>query len=371
MTPTVSIMMPAYNAERTIGPAIDSVLAQTMPDWELIVVDDGSTDGTAAQAAERTGRDARIRLVRQANGGESAARNTALQQMQGELMAFLDADDLYLPEHLALTVDYLLAHPERDGVYTDGYHCDEQGTRLQTLSSRRRGPFEGWLFPELVAASDVFGPPLCLVLRRRLIDQQSLTFDPAIVIGPDWDFTTRYAHDAQFGYIDQPTGCYRVHRNNITHRVDLERRALYMALCREKAIKLPKFALCPLETRRATFYELLVNLLQGHAQRQAEIVAWPQFAALPIPMQAELLRLMASKAIARGLRHGQIELWLRQADRLDPFSRQAAMLARYSRASPRLCQLAVRLRKAGQIDPTRQAPLGDVAGSATKQKGTL
>jgi glycosyltransferase involved in cell wall biosynthesis len=71
-----------------------------------------------------------------------------------------------------------------------------------------------------------------------------------------------------------------------------------MALCREKAIKLPKFALCPLETRRATFYELLVNLLQGHAQRQAEIVAWPQFAALPIPMQAELLRLMASKAIA-------------------------------------------------------------------------
>ncbi len=371
MIPIVSIMMPAYNAERTIEQAIDSALAQTMPDWELIVVDDGSTDGTASRAASRAERDARIKLVRQANGGESAARNTALQQMQGELVAFLDADDLYLPEHLALTVGYLQTHPQRDGVYTDGFHCDEQGRRLQTLSSRRRGPFEGWLFPELVAASDVFGPPLCLVLRRRLIDQHSLAFDPAIVIGPDWDFTTRYAHDAQFGYIDRPTGCYRVHQNNITHRVDLDRRALYMAHCREKAIKLPKFAACPLETRRATFYELLVNLLPGHAQRQAEIVAWPQFTALPIAMQAELLRLMASKAIVCGLRHDQIELWLRQADRLDPSSRQAARLIRLYRASPRLCQLAVRLRKTGQVDPTRRAPLGDVALPATDPEGTI
>lgn len=371
MTPIVSIMMPAYNAERTIEQAIDSALAQTMPDWELIVVDDGSTDGTAARAADRAERDARIKLVRQANGGESAARNTALQQMQGELVAFLDADDLYLPDHLALTVGYLQTHPQRDGVYTDGYHCDEQGRRLQTLSSRRRGPFEGWLFPELVAASDVFGPPLCLVLRRRLIDQHSLTFDPAIVIGPDWDFTTRYAHDAQFGYIDRPTGCYRVHQNNITHRVDLDRRALYMAHCREKAIKLPKFAACPLETRRATFYELLVNLLPSHAQRQAEIVSWPQFTALPVPMQAELLRLMASKAIARGLHHDQIDLWLRQADRLDPSSRQAARLARLYRASPWLCQLAVRLRKTGQVDPTRRAPLGDVALPATDHEATI
>lgn len=360
MTPIVSIMMPAYNAEHTIEQAIASVLAQTMPDWELIVVDDGSSDGTAQRAAAYAARDARIRLVRQANGGEASARNTALQHMRGELVAFLDADDFYLPDHLALTTAYLEAHPERDGVYTDGYHCDEQGTQLKPLSSRRRGPFEGWLYPELVAASDVFGPPLCLVLRRGLIDQYGLAFDPAIVIGPDWDFTTRYAHDAQFGYIDQCTCCYRVHRNNITNRVDLDRRALYMAQCREKAIKLPKFAACPLETRRATFYELLVNLLHGHAQRQANAVAWPQFTALPAHMQAELLRLMASKAIAGGLRHSQIDVWLRQADRLDPSSKQAAVLARLYRANPRLCQLAVRLRKTGQVDPTRLAPLGDV-----------
>lgn len=364
MTPIVSIMMPAYNAERTIDQAIASVLAQTVPDWELIVVDDGSTDGTAQRAAVYAERDPRIRLVRQANGGESVARNTALQHMQGELIAFLDADDFYLPNHLALTVGYLQAYPQRDGVYTDGYHCDEQGTRLKTLSSRRRGPFEGWLFPQLVIASDVFGPPLCLLLRRRHIVQHGLAFDPTIVIGPDWDFTTHYAHDAQFGYIAQPTGCYRVHQGNVTQRVNLERRALYTAACREKAIRLPKFAACPLEARRATFYELLVNLLPGHPERQSAIVAWPQFTALPATTQAELLRLMASKAIARGLQHGQIDAWLGQADRLNPASRRAATLARLYRVNPRLCQLAVRARKTGQVDPTRQAPLGDVTRPA-------
>lgn len=365
MTPAVSIMMPAYNAERYIGQAIESVLAQTMPDWELIVVDDGSTDGTALRVAALAERDPRIVLVRQANGGESVARNTALKHMRGQLVAFLDADDYYLPEHLALTTAYLAAHPEHDGVYTDGYHCDDQGGHLSTLSSRRRGPFEGWLFEQLVAASDVFGPPLCLVLRRRPIVEHGLAFDPAIVIGPDWDFTTRFAHDAQFGYIDQPTGCYRVHQANITNRVGLDRRALYMAACREKAIRLPKFAACSLATRRAAFYELLVDLLNGQPERQTAIAGWSQFEALPVAMQAELLRLMASKAIATGLRHGHIDLWLRQADALAPADRRAATMARLYRINPWLCHLVVRLRKTGQVDPTRRPPLGDVMATGS------
>lgn len=369
MTPIVSIMMPAYNAERTIDQAITSVLAQTVPDWELIVVDDGSTDGTAQRAAAYAERDPRIRLVRQANGGESAARNTALQHMQGELVGFLDADDFYLPNHLALTVGYLHAFPQRDGVYTDGYHCDEQGTRLKTLSSRRRGPFEGWLFPQLVTASDVFGPPLCLLLRRRHIVQHGLAFDPAIVIGPDWDFTTHYAHDAQFGYIGQTTCMYRVHRANITTSTGTDRRTLSLATCREKAIRLPKFAACSLETRRATFYELLVHLLTGRPERQSAIIGWPQFTGLPAAMQAELLRLMASKAIARNLRHSQINVWLSQADALDPADKRAAALARLYGLNPWLCHWVIRARKAGQVDLTQRSPLGDVLAAEAGAAG--
>jgi glycosyltransferase involved in cell wall biosynthesis len=100
--PLVSIMMPAYNAEAFIAQAIESVLAQTMTDWELIIVDDGSTDGTPA-VTDRY-QDPGIRVLRQPNGGESIARNTALQHMRGSLVAFLDADDVFLPSTAMATI---------------------------------------------------------------------------------------------------------------------------------------------------------------------------------------------------------------------------------------------------------------------------
>ena len=265
----VSIMMPAYNAEQYIGQAIESVLAQTYVHWELILVNDGSTDGTVAIATRYT--DPRIKLIHQVNGGESAARNTALEKMTGEFVAFLDADDVYLPDHLEAAVGYLMNYPRCDGVYTDGYYCNQNGTRIKTLSSRRRGPFEGRVFEETVRASDVFGPPLCVVLRYNLIARHNLRFDTNIVIGPDWDFFTQFADVAQFGYLDQCTCLYRVHQSNITFRTDLKARALDTAKCRTKAIKMQNFAACSPETRLAVFYDLLVNRLGSFPERQVAI----------------------------------------------------------------------------------------------------
>ena len=103
----VSVMMPAFNAERFIGRAIGSLRAQTFTDWELIVVDDGSTDATGAIA--RSAGDPRIRVIRQDNRGEAAARNVALAASTGEYVAFLDADDAFLADHL-----------DRDGHVTRG-----------------------------------------------------------------------------------------------------------------------------------------------------------------------------------------------------------------------------------------------------------
>lgn len=110
----VSVMMPAHNAEAFIGQAIESVLAQSYLHWELVIVEDGSSDRTAEIFLEYA--DPRIRVVRQENGGEASARNTALKNVQGEFLAFLDADDLYLPNHLEVAVEYLLSHPKADGV---------------------------------------------------------------------------------------------------------------------------------------------------------------------------------------------------------------------------------------------------------------
>lgn len=186
----VSVMMPVYNAEGYIAQAIGSVLSQTIPNWELVIVNDGSKDRSADIAAGFS--DPRIKLIHQPNGGEASARNTALDNVQGEYLAFLDADDVFLPHHLEVAHGRLARSPDLDGVYTDGYHIDQHGTRMKSLTSRRRGPFEGWVFEQAVRASDVLGPPTSVVLRRRLILQHHLDFDTRIVIGPDWDFFTRF-----------------------------------------------------------------------------------------------------------------------------------------------------------------------------------
>jgi glycosyltransferase involved in cell wall biosynthesis len=350
----ISVMMPAYNAERFIGQAIDSLFSQTYANWELIVVNDGSTDDTAAVAGRYF--DPRIHLVNQENGGESMARNTALSLMRGEFVAFLDADDQYFPEHLETAAGYLNANPSREGVYTDGFHCDTDGRLLKSLSSRRRGPFEGWLFEELIRASDVFGPPLCIVLRRKPILERNLSYDPRIVIGPDWDFNTRFAEFTSFGYIDRYTCLYRVHKTNITVRTTLEKRNSSLAICREKAIKLGGFARCSLQTQSYVFYELLVELLAGQVARQAEIIQWPEFLALPASEQARILRLMATHSLDDAPSRPYVQAWLDHSHRLDPHDWRITMLRRINRFSPAL----FRTITAHKGQQTGESPLSDV-----------
>ena len=356
--PVISIMMPAYNAELYIAQAIESVLAQSYPHWELIVVNDGSTDKTSDIAARYA--DPRIKVFHQPNGGESSARNAALRHAQGESMAFLDADDVYLPLHLELTVSYLQTHPNRDGVYTDGYYCDQSGARLKALSSRRRGPFEGDIFEQMARASDVFGAPVCVVLRRAVISRHSLEFDPGIVIGPDWDFLTRYSELASFGYVDQRTCLYRVHQTNISVRTKLRQRALYLARCREKTIHLERFGTCSAETRGYVFYDLLINLLAGLAERQAAIVEWPEFHELTVDKRAQLFRLMASKALLRNEERRYIEEWLGQSRRLNPSDRIGAVLDLLYRLNPHLCKFLLSLRTLAQPESLSRSPFADL-----------
>ena len=135
--------MPGYNAEGHIAEAIGSVLGQTYADWELIVVDDGSTDGTASVVKGLSARDARIRYVYRENGGQAAARNTGLRASRGDLVAFLDADDLWLPEKLAAQVA-LMEETGVDLVYSDGYVFSDEGDvspdeRFHILPGEARG----------------------------------------------------------------------------------------------------------------------------------------------------------------------------------------------------------------------------------------
>ncbi len=127
----VSIMMPAFNAEQYIAQAIDSVLAQTYQNWELIIVNDGSSDRTPTILAEYT--DPRIRVIHQSNGGEAIARNTALRHMRGEFVAYLDADDAFLEHHLELGIAYLAAHPLVKSFRSGGKQEGSDGATVVSL----------------------------------------------------------------------------------------------------------------------------------------------------------------------------------------------------------------------------------------------
>src|SRR5262245_8082941 len=116
----VSVIVPTYNRAETIRAAIESVQRQTFADWELIVVDDGSTDGTASLIE---GSDPRLVLIRQANQGVNAARNTAMLKSRGRYIAFLDSDDEWLPHHLELSVAFFREHPEED--FLSGEFCED------------------------------------------------------------------------------------------------------------------------------------------------------------------------------------------------------------------------------------------------------
>ena len=339
----VSILLPAYNAEAFVGQAIESALAQTYRNWELLIVNDGSTDQTEEVVARYP--DPRLRAYSKPNGGEASARNLGLSRMQGEFVAFLDADDAYLPNHLELAVSFLTAHPGMVGVYTDGYNISLTGEWQIPLSSRRRGPFTGDLYPEIVRSSDVLSPPLCIVLRSAVTRRHELIFDESIGYGTDWDFFCQYAHEGPIGYLDEHTCLYRIHPDNMTRTVNRDRRRLWSARCREKAIDMPRFVECPLEIRRWVFYDLLVNLLSGDPERQSRVIQAQPFRDLPADERSALLRRMASQAISDGSMDARVGEWLEAARQLAPSDLRTRLLQQLLQLNPDLCRRALRLRR--------------------------
>ena len=289
-----------------------------------------------------------------------AARNTALDQMRGNYLAFLDADDVFLPHHLLETITYLKDHPEYDGVYTDGEYIDPEGRRLKLLSNRRRGPYEGDIFEQVMRSSDVFGAPVCIVLRSRPIFDRALRFDPEIIIGPDWDFLTCYAETSRFGYLDQVTCQYRVHQSNISRRIRDDRKVQSLAQCREKAIKMGRFTICSVESQEFVFYDLLINLLGDYPERQEAVTWWEEFSQLPASRRARLLRLMAHQAMATDDLHPYIQEWLHRSRELNPRDARGLLLETMSRMSPYLCKRLLNLRTLGRSRIHNTDPFADL-----------
>lgn len=355
--------MPAYNGERFIGEAIESLRAQTYREWELVVVNDGSTDGTARIA--RGFHDGRISVIDQPNGGEATARNTALRHMRGEFVAFLDADDLYLPGHLETAARVLGGGGQFDATYSDGFYCDESGRLLQTLSSRRIPPADGDIFEHVVRSSAMLGPPVCVVMRRALIVERGLRFDAGITIGPDWDFFVQYAETGRFKYVPETTCVYRLHGRNISTAAGAARRTRDLATCRWKAIQRPRFGACSAAARASVFYDLVVNLLLGRCEEQNEAVSTEMFAQLPAKERSRLLRLMASKTILHNEDRRYVGEWLNRSKTIAAWDPRTLVVWLAYSVSPALCRLLLAIRTRREPDPRRLAPFADIQKHAT------
>lgn len=347
-------MMPAYNAEKFIKKAIESVLQQTYQLWELILVNDGSTDETKKIINEFA--DPRIRVFSQENSGEASARNHALSKIQGEFLAFLDADDFYHPSFLALMVSYLNQHAKKDAVYCDGYYVDSNDKILSSLSKFRRGPFDGDLFEQIVRASDVFGPPMTVMLRSEKVQLFDIKFDPRIVIGPDWDFFTHLSQFIKFGYLNQQLCYYRVHQTNITLTAGNTKKTQSLALCRRKMIDLPRFNECSEEVRIYVFYDLFVNLLTDAFQIE-ELMAHPSFKALSPCEQNRLIRLAITKQMTLPLKvRFNFKNWLSQATTLCPKDRKTALIRVIYNLNPSILRLVLNIRKSMYSEKVPDSP---------------
>ena len=193
----VSVILPAYNAAPFVSDAIDSVLAQTYKNLELIVVDDGSTDDTEKAISRYN----RIKFFHQQNSGAGAARNRGLYEAKGEYIAFIDADDLWLPEKIKLQVDYL-QHSEFQWCYCDSYFSwFDSGKIIGNLSNTQGKYHNDILIPYV---SGQFSIPLPSTLMKREVFENVGYFDESLRTEEHTDLWARIATKYPIGFIDVP-----------------------------------------------------------------------------------------------------------------------------------------------------------------------
>jgi glycosyltransferase involved in cell wall biosynthesis len=219
--PKVSIIIPAYNAARYIRTSLRSVLEQTNKDFEVIVVDDGSTDDTKAAVLALPGA---IHYIYQSNQGVSAARNTGIVAAKGELICFLDADDSWTPDKLRAQVEFLDKNPKIGLVFSDEEEFDEEGVHCSSLLAMSR------FYSEIVSGSIIdrafqklllenFIPTSTVMVRRHCFDITGL-FDVDLKAAEDRDMWSRIAAAFPIVCLPKVLGRKRVVLSSLSHDVE-------------------------------------------------------------------------------------------------------------------------------------------------------
>ena len=223
--PKISIVIPAYNAESTITETIESVQKQTFSDFEVIIVDDGSTDKTVEVINNI--HDERIKVISYENGGNALARNRGIKNAKGEFIAFIDADDMWTPDKLELQLAALEKYPEAGIAYSWTYFKYEKEEDSYADCSSF---FEGNVYRDLLVKNFLQNGSNPLI-RKQVIDSIGF-FNPTLKCSVDWDFYLRLAAKCNFVLVQKPQVIYRQSSNSITSKTDVMKKYMLIVIDR-------------------------------------------------------------------------------------------------------------------------------------------
>jgi glycosyltransferase involved in cell wall biosynthesis len=212
-SPNVTVIIPAYNCAPYLRAALESVRAQTYRDFEVILVDDGSTDGTLELANELASSWPAMRVIHIEHAGLARARNVALEAMVGQWVALLDGDDLWLPKKLQKCMDYLSEHPQIHVVYHPMSPMSAEGKPLRGGSAKR--PRQGWITEKLFHRSFIHDPSV--VFHKRVVDECG-PFDQSLPVCVGHEFWLRVSTQFPIGLVNEPLAQRRYVESSLTLR---------------------------------------------------------------------------------------------------------------------------------------------------------
>jgi glycosyltransferase involved in cell wall biosynthesis len=259
--PTVSVVIPAYNAAPLLAETLDSVLAQTYRDFEVVLVDDGSTDATPDVAARY---EDDIRYVRKENGGSASARNRGIREARGAYVALLDADDQWRPRKLERQMALFDEQPALKWSYTDWLLVDARTRQVVYRAGQRSQHPDGDVLRSLVGP--LFIPPSTVIVAREVFEEVGVYDESALHrISEDWEFTLRVAARYPVGYVDEPLTRRPRHAEGKTSTMDLEHALESRLAIVEKAVRRSPGRLA--EVRDAALANQYTNLGRKHLER--------------------------------------------------------------------------------------------------------
>ena len=232
----VSVIIPAYKAGQYIEETVRAVLAQTHRHFELIIVDDGSPDDQATVIEALAAEDERIQFIKQENGGVSSARNHGYRLSKGDFLAFLDADDTWLPSNLEKKLAKFASDSEFGLVHSDMAIMDGNSKLTGVIKSGK----EGYILDDLLSWNGTCIPTPSSILVKREVLEKVGAFDLQLSNAADQEFFFRVAKDYKIGRVPEVTWWYRVHDNNMHSNIPVMERDALLAYQRAEEHQLFK-----------------------------------------------------------------------------------------------------------------------------------